>query len=78
MFGSGVQKSMSLVNSENTLRSTIYNDATGTYITSRNFATGTATRLGIRDNHLYLSNFTFTVKPDGTFEDTSTGTTTIV
>lgn len=69
---------MSLINSENTLRSTIYNDAAGTYITSRNFATGTATRLSIRDNHLSLDKFTFTVRPDGTFEDTSTGTTTIV
>ena len=78
LFGDGVKKTMSLINSGNTLRSTIYNDAAGTYITSRNFATGIATRLALTDNHLSIDKFTFTVRPDGTFADVSTGSSTIV
>ena len=78
LFGDGVKKTMSLINSGNTLRSTIYNDSAGTYITSRNFATGIATRLALTDNHLSIDKFTFTVRPDGTFADVSTGSSTIV
>lgn len=69
---------MSLINSGNTLRTTMYNDTAGTYITSRNFATGIATRLSITDNHLSLDKFTFTVRPDGSFADVSSGSSTIV
>ncbi len=78
LFGSGIKKTISLINSGDTLRTTMYNDAAGTYITSRNFATGTATRISITDNHLSLDKFTFTVNPDGSFADVSSGSSTIV
>lgn len=78
LFGSGIKKTISLINSGDTLRTTMYNDAAGTYITSRNFATGTATRISITDNHLSLDKFTFTVRPDGSFVDVSSGSSTIV
>ncbi|MGP8314015.1 hypothetical protein ACG0Z4_24420, partial [Enterocloster aldenensis] len=78
LFGDGIKKTMSLINSGNTLRTTMYNDTAGTYITSRNFATGIATRLSITDNHLSLDKFTFTVRPDGSFADVSSGSSTIV
>lgn len=78
LFSNGVQKTLSLTDGGNAVRGTIYMDSAGTHVVSRNFATGTATRLSITDNHLTLHKFTFTVNQDGTFKDVSTGSTTIV
>lgn len=73
-----MQKTLSLADGGNTVRGTIYMDSAGTHIVSRNFATGTATRLSITDNHLTLHKFTFTINQDGSFNDVSTGNATIV
>ena len=78
IFGGGVQKTISVIDAGNTVKVTMYADSAGAHITSRNFATGTATRLSITDNHLTLYKFTFTVNPDGTFRDVSAGSETIV